>query len=555
MYRREFVQGTMSALAGSALRPGRAWQEGDTLLRGGTVFDGTGGPPRREDVLISHDRVIAIAGGIRRSDATEIDCRDMAVAPGFIDIHSHTDLDLFIGPLAESKVRQGVTTEVTGQDGSSIGPWRPEEAASVHERYRREYGVDLAFHDLAGFFAELERRGMAVNLASMVGQGTVREFVLGTADRPAQDAEIREMQALVRSALLAGARGLSSGLEYVPGGFASLDELVALSAPLAGTGLPYATHMRNEDDRLIGAIEEALSVGRLVGVPVEISHLKAQGERNWWKAGPVLALLERARDDGIDVRYDRYPYVAYSTGLTALFPVWSRDGGTEGLRTRLDDPSVNAEIERAVRDKVSRLGSWDAVQITGTGDPELSWAEGRRLGSLASERGLEPYDLLLLLTREDRGSSGMVGFGMSEENTARFLAHPLGMVCSDGSALATDGPLGSGTPHPRSFGTFPRVLGHYVRETDVLPLETAIHKMTGMPAARVRLEGRGRLERGSFADVVVFDPATVADRATFENPHRYPVGIRHVMVNGRWVLRDGERTDALPGRVLRAQGS
>ena len=553
MHRREFVLGSMSVLAAGAVQPGRG-QDRDTVLRSGTVFDGTGGPPRQEDVLISRDRVIEIGRSIQRRGATEIDCRDMAIAPGFIDIHSHTDLDLFIGPLAESKIRQGVTTEVTGQDGSSIGPWRPEEAASVHERYRREYGVDLAFEDLAGFFAELERRGTAVNLASMVGQGTVREFVIGTEDRPATDPEITEMQALVRSALAAGACGLSSGLEYVPGGFASLDELVAVAAPLAGTGLPYATHMRNEDDRLIGAIEEALSVGRLAGVPVQISHLKAQGERNWWKAGPVLALLERARDDGIDVMYDRYPYVAYSTGLTALFPVWARDGGTAGLLTRLDDPSVEAEIERAVRDKVSRLGSWDAVQVTSTGDPALRWAEGRRLGTLASERGLEPYQLLVLLTREDRGRAGMVGFGMSEDNTARFLAHPLGMVCSDGSALATEGPLGRGTPHPRSFGTFPRVLGHYARETNAMPLETAIHKMTGLPASRIRLEGRGRLAAGSFADVVVFDPATVADRATFENPHQYPAGIRHVMLNGQWVLLDGERTDALPGRVLRAEG-
>jgi N-acyl-D-amino-acid deacylase len=553
MHRREFVQGGMGVLAAGALRSGRG-QDGDTVLRGGTVFDGTGGPPRQENVLISRDRVIEIGRSTRRRGVTEIDCRDMAVAPGFIDIHSHTDLDLFIGPLAESKIRQGVTTEVAGQDGSSIGPWRPEEAASVHERYRREYGVDLAIEDLAGFFAELERRGIAVNLASMVGQGTVREFVIGTEDRPASDPEITEMQALVRSALAAGACGLSSGLEYVPGGFASLDELVAVAAPLAGTGFPYATHMRNEDDRLIGAIEEALSVGRLAGVPVQISHLKAQGERNWWKAGPVLALLDRARDDGIDVMYDRYPYVAYSTGLTALFPVWARDGGTAGLLTRLDDPSIEAEIERAVRDKVSRLGSWDAVQITSTGDPTLRWAEGMRLGTLARERGLEPYQLLVLLTHEDRGRTGMVGFGMSEANTARFLAHPLGMVCSDGSALATEGPLGRGTPHPRSFGTFPRVLGHYARETNVIPLETAIHKMTGLPASRIRLEGRGRLAVGSFADVVVFDPATVADRATFENPHQYPAGIRDVMVSGRWVLLDGERTDALPGRVLRAEG-
>ena len=311
--------------------------------------------------------------------------------------------------------------------------------------------------------------------------------------------------------------------------------------------------MRNEDDQLIGAIEEALNVGRLAGVPVQISHLKAQGTRNWWKAEPVLTLLERARSDGVDVMYDRYPYVAYSTGLTALFPVWSRDGGTEGLLQRLGDPAAAHRIERAVRDKVGKLGSWDAIQITATGELALGWAEGKRLGTLAAARGVEPYDLLLKLTREDRGRTGMVGFGMSEENTTRLLAHPLGMICSDGSALATEGPLSTGTPHPRSFGTFPRVLGHYCRGKRAMSLEIAVHKMTGMPAARLRLPERGRLTSGAFADVVVFDPDTVADRATFERPHQYPDGIVHVMVNGQWALLDGERTETLPGRVLRSR--
>ncbi len=551
MQRRELIRGVLGAMAAGGVRPSGSRQDRETLLRGGTVYDGTGTPPRLADVLVSGDRITEIGSGILRSGAAQVDCRDLAVAPGFIDIHTHTDLDLLVSPLAESKIRQGVTTEVTGQDGDSIGPWQPDTAAAIRERYRTRYGVDLTFDDLAGFFAQLERHGSAVNLASMVGHGTVRQYVIGSDDRPATGAEIEHMQRLVRSALADGACGLSSGLEYVPGAFGTLDELVALAGLLADSGIPYATHMRNEDDQLIGAIEEALNVGRLAGVPVQISHLKAQGARNWWKAEPVLTLLERARADGVDVMYDRYPYVAYSTGLTALFPIWSRDGGTEGLLQRLDDPAAAERIERAVRDKVAKLGSWDAVQITATGERALDWAEGRRVGSLAGERGVEPYELLLTLTREDRGRTGMVGFGMSEENTIRFLAHPLGMICSDGSALATDGPLSAGTPHPRSFGTFPRVLGHYSRERQAMPLETAVHKMTGMPAARLRLPGRGRLAPGAFADVVVFDPATVADRATFERPHQYPEGIAHVMVNGRWVLRDGERTEALPGQILR----
>jgi N-acyl-D-amino-acid deacylase len=385
----------------------------------------------------------------------------------------------------------------------------------------------------------------------MVGQGTVRAFVIGDEDRPASDDERFRMQELVREALAAGACGLSSGLEYVPSAFASPDELVAVAEALRGTGLPYASHTRNEDDRLLGAVEEAINVGRLAGVPVQVSHLKAQGQRNWWKAEPVLSLLTRARREGIDVMFDRYPYVAYSTGLTALFPVWAREGGAAGLLRRLDDPGFADRIEREVRAKIAQLGDWNAVQVSGTADPAVAWADGNRLGDLARERHLDPYVLLLELTRDDRGRSGMVGFGMSEENTARILAHPLGMVCSDGSALAVDGPLSDGTPHPRSFGTFPRVLGEYVRERKTMPLETAIHKMTGMPAARLRLTGRGILAPGAWADIVVFDPATVRDRATFADPHQYPAGIDHVMVNGEWVMQGGTRTPALPGRVLR----
>jgi N-acyl-D-amino-acid deacylase len=557
MDRRAFVRATGAAAAAVIAGPRRgiARQDATTLFRNGLVYDGTGAAPVEADVLVAGDRILEVARDIRRTGAQEVDCRDHAVAPGFIDVHSHTDLDLFIDPRAESKVRQGVTTEVTGQDGDSIGPWTADAAAEMDERYRTRYGVALGFRDLGGFFERLEQHGTAVNLASMVGQGAVRQYVIGNEDRPADDGEIEAMQQLVAEALAGGACGLSSGLEYVPGGFASLAELVAVAQPLRGTGLPYASHMRNEDDQLVGAIEEALNVGRLAGVPVQIAHLKAQGQRNWWKAPVVLDMLERARSDGIDVAYDRYPYVAYSTGLTALFPVWSRDGGTAGLLSRLDDPAVAERIERDVREKIVKLGTWDAVQVTSTADSAYAWAEGRRLGTLAAERDAEPYTLLLTLIRGDRGRSGMVGFGMSEENTEWFLAHPLGMVCSDGSALAIDGPLASGTPHPRSFGTFPRVLGHYCRERRAFPLETAIHKMTGQSAARLRLPGRGGIARDMFADLVVFDPATVADRATFANPHQYPVGIRDVMVNGRFVQKENERTEGLPGRIVRPAGS
>jgi N-acyl-D-amino-acid deacylase len=536
-----------AALFAPAVHARRA--QADIILRGGTVYDGTGGAPVETDVLIAGGRFLALERGASRTGALELDVRGLAVAPGFIDIHSHTDTGLFQRPNAESKVRQGVTTEVAGQDGSSVAPSSPDRVAEVRRQFA-DSGTAVDVATIGGLFRSLERSGIAVNFASMVGTGTLRGLVVGAADRPATAAELERMVAHVRQALADGACGLSSGLEYTPGGFAQLDELIALAGPLRGTGLPYASHMRNEDDQLLAAVEEALNVGRLARVAVHISHLKAQGGRNWWKAESVLHLLEAAKADGTDVTYDRYPYIAYSTGLSNLFPLWTRDGGSDAFIARLGDAAQRPRIEAAVRDKIDELGSWDAVQITSTGSAELAWARGKRLGALAQERGEEPFALLLRLMIEDRGRPGMVGFGMSEENTERFLSHPLGMICSDAPARVASA-TGEGTSHPRAFGSYPRVLGHYVRERRIMPLETAIMKMTSMPAARLKFNDRGQIAAGLAADAVVFDPDTVADTATFELPHRYPVGIPHVIVNGQLVLREGEHTGAKPGVVVK----
>lgn len=522
-----------------------------TVLRGALVLDGTGAPAAAGDVAIGEGRIVAVGRRLSLPGIEEIDLRGLALAPGFVDIHSHTDLSLLVNPNAESKLRQGVTTEVTGQDGSSIGPWTDDGYERTKREYRDRYGVDVPFRDLAGFFGWLDAEGAALNVASMVGQGTIRGFVVGQDDRPATDDEVRRMLLEVRRALDAGACGLSSGLEYTPGAFADTAELVRLASALAGTGLPYASHMRNEDDRLFSAIEEAIHVGRVAGVPVQISHLKAQGGRNWWKAGTALEMIERARETGLPAGFDVYPYVAYSTGLANLFPVSARDGGTDAFIARLSDPDRRAELEVAVRDKIAQLGSWDSVQVTSTGADELSWARGRRLGELAAERGADPFALLVRLIVEDRNRTGMVGFGMSEENVEMQLAHPLAAICSDGGAWAPYGPLSEGVPHPRTYGTFPRVLGRYVRERGVLPLEAAIHRMTALPARRVGLHERGVISVGAPADLVAFDPDTVSDRATFERPHQYPVGIPHVWVNGTPVLVDGEHTGARPGRSAR----
>ena len=525
----------------------------DLVIRNGTLIDGTGAPPRSGDIAITGDRISAI-GQVPATAPVEIDARNMAVAPGFIDIHSHADLSLLVNPRAESRVRQGVTLEVVGQDGSSIGPWSDGAFESTRDRYRRSYDVEIDFRDIGGFLDRIDRVRPAVSVASMVGHGTVRGHVIGGADRPATGAELDRMRALVREALAAGAVGLSTGLEYTPGSFATLDELVALASELRGTPYPYASHMRNEDDRLLAALEETLHVGRMAGVPVQVSHLKAQGQRNYWKAEAALAAIEAARATGVDAHFDRYPYVAYATGLSNLVPASARAGGTARFLERLADPDTAPALERACRDKIALLGSWDAVQITRIGGAN-AYARGRRLGELAAERGEDPYELTVRLLRDAGGSVGMIGFGMSEENTERILAHPLGMVCSDGGAYAPYGALSGSSPHPRGYGSFPRLLGHYVRDRKAMALEAAVHKISGLPARKLGLADRGVLRVGAAADVVVFDPGSVADRATFEDPHQYPVGIPHVVVGGVHTIRDGEQTGRMGGRGVRGVGA
>ena len=558
MNRRDFLRtgATGAALVGSAAFPApwvsSARGRADLVVRGGVLYDGMGGPPRRADVAIAGDRISEI-GTLPAAGLTEIDAREMAVAPGFVDIHSHADLSLLVNPKAESRIRQGVVLEVVGQDGSSVGPWGDAAFEAVRDRYRRTYGVEIDFRTPGGFLDRIDQERPAVSVATMVGHGTVRGHAMGGADRPASPREAEAMKRLVREALADGAVGLSSGLEYMPGSFSSREELAELAQELRGTPCPYATHMRNEDDGLLAALEEAIHIGRAAGVPVQVSHLKAQGRRNYWKAEAALAAIEAARAGGVDVHFDRYPYTAYATGLSSLFPAPSRAGGIRRFLERLTDPARASALESACRDKIALLGSWDAVQITRVSEKNAA-ARGRRLGELARDLGEDPYRLVVRLLQEEGGNVGMIGFGMSDENTERMLAHPLGMVCSDGGAYAPYGPLSASSPHPRGYGSFPRVLGFYVRERAALSLEAAIHKMTGLPARKLGLPDRGGLRPGAMADLVVFDPDAVADRATFENPHQYPEGIAHVVVCGVHTIRRGEHTGATGGRAVRGAG-
>lgn len=552
MRRRDFLATAGAALAslGCGGRVGFPMRERwDLVLRNGTIVDGSGSAGVEGDVAFAGGRIVAVGRSLSGRGKEEIDVRGLVVAPGFIDIHSHADGTLFDDPRAESVIRQGVTTVIVGQDGGSRGPSRDDPSARA--QVRRSLRAQGPFASLGDFLATVDALPSAVNLASMVGLGTIRGIVVGDDDRPATAAEIDRMRLLVSAALANGACGASSGLEYVPGAFASKDELAALCQPLAAARLPYATHMRNEDDRLIESIDESIAVARAAGCPLQISHLKTQGPRNWPKIDAALDRLQSARAAGLDVAFDRYPYVAYQTGLTNLFPAWSRDGGTPRFLARLRDTATATRIRDEALAKVALIGGWDNVQITSVRSDADRGAEGQRLGAWAKALGRDPYEAAIGLLERSGGDVGMVGFAMSEDNIARFLAHPLGMVCSDGGAFATAGPARRGHPHPRSLGSFPRVLGRYVRERHALSLEDAVRKMSAFPASRVRLTDRGMVREGFAADIVVFDPTTVADRATFEQPFQYPEGIRVVIVNGAIALRDGERAERRAGRALR----
>ena len=473
MRRKDFFR-TAAAIGVSTLRspfPTLAQRPADLVLRGAHVLDGTGRQGLDVDVAVTGDRITAVGANLP-SGVSEIDLQGLVLSPGFIDVHSHADLSLLVNNKAESRIRQGVTLEIVGQDGNSIGPWSDRGFEDTRDSYRNRYGIELDFRDPVGFLDRIDRERPAVNVGTMVGNGALRGLVVGYSDRPATEAEMSAMRSLLSEQIAGGCVGLSSGLEYTPSGLANLEELVGLASVLRGTGYPYASHMRNEDDRLLAAIEEALHVGRLANVPVQISHLKAQGQRNYWKADAALKLLEQARADGVDVHFDRYPYTAYATGLSNLFPSEYRAGGNQAFLNRLRDSEYASRLEKACREKVALLGDWNSVQISSTG-ASTSWARGGLVGDLARARGIEAYDLTLELLAENAGSVGMIGHGMSEENTAKILAHPLGMLCSDGGSYAPYGSLGSGSPHPRGYGSFPRFLGHYVRETGALDLDAS----------------------------------------------------------------------------------
>ncbi|MFB6201768.1 MAG: amidohydrolase family protein [Halorhabdus sp.] len=528
----------------------------DTVLRDGRIIDGTGSPWYRGDVAVADGRVAAV-GDVDGEGDREIDLNGRVIAPGFIDIHTHSDFTLPANRDAHSKVRQGVTMEIVGNCGTSAAPRDGEAACSVDNWFKSRGLADEVdseqWQSMAEYLAFLEADGVSLNVGSLIGHGNVRAAVVGYDDRAPSDNELADMQELVAEAMDDGAVGLSTGLFYPPGSYAETDEVVALAETAAEHGGFYATHMRSESDELVESVEETLEVGRRANIPVQISHHKAIGPDNWGKVRATLRRMELVRErEGLEVQCDQYPYVASSTSLGALLPNWAHDGGDDALLDRLRDDDARARIREEL--KTDRNSSWDGVLVTAVQNPNLADYEGRTIAEIADDEGddREPADILLDIVLEDENRTMHVNFGMDEDDVRTVMRHDLTMVGSDGSSLCQHGPLGEGVPHPRNYGTFPRVLGHYVREEDVLSLEDAVHKMTGMPAARLGLDDRGVLKADAHADLVVFDAETVEQTGDFLDPAHYPAGIDHVFVNGDLVVEGDEHTGARPGEVLGA---
>jgi N-acyl-D-aspartate/D-glutamate deacylase len=489
----------------------------DLVIRGAVVFDGSGAPGRRADVGVRGDR-IATVGEIRARGGVELDAAGLALSPGFIDVHSHDDFAVLLEPEMAFKVLQGVTTDVVGNCGSGVVPYE-----SGLRRFRRFVpGAEPpAWDGTAGYLARVAEAGPSCNVAVLVGHGTLRHGAMGLEPRAPTAAELDRMRAWLDEGLAAGAVGLSTGLIYEPGRYARTDEVVVLARALAGGGGLYATHLRNEGEGLLDAVAEAIRIGEAAAVPVQISHHKASGRASWGKVCDSLALIETARARGLDVTADQYPYTAGSTSLHAVI----QNGAFR-------------------RDSPGGIGTLRASEVLIAAAPRHPEWEGRRLDALAGAWGLEDEAAARRVVEAEGEACFVVVFTMDEADVRRVMAHPTTMIGSDGV------PAGS-KPHPRLYGCFPRVLGHYVREQAVLDLPTAIHRMTGMPAAKFRLTDRGVIRPGAFADLVVFDPATIRDTATYEEPRRFPEGIRAVYVNGVAVARDGAHTGARPGRPLR----
>jgi dihydroorotase/N-acyl-D-amino-acid deacylase len=531
----------------------------DLLIKGGKIVDGSGRAAYTADVAIKDDRIVKI-GNLAQATATRtINARGLVVAPGFIDMLGQSETYLLIDPRANSKVMMGVTTEITGE-GESIAPINDRQIKE-QEDFLRRFNLTIDWRTLDEYFKRLEKQGSGVNLGTFVGATQVREYVIGYDDRPPTAQELDQMKKLVADAMRDGALGVSTSLQYVPARFAKTDELVELAKVAHQYGGIYATHQRSEANTIDASLDEVFEIAQKAQIPVEIWHLKTAYKKNWGRMTHVLTRIKQARDRGLDVTADIYPYIAGSTALSACLPPWALEGGTEKMLTRLRDPQTRARLKKEIS---AEQTEWENIYL-GSGGPEgvligsvvnreLEPLQGKRISEIAAQQKKDPLDVVFDLILADHGQTGAIYFMMSEADMRAAMQSPYVSFCTDSGARATDGPLAGSKSHPRGWGSYPRILGRYVRDEKLLSLESAVHKMTGAPAARVGLRDRGLIREGMFADITVFDPAKVIDTATFESPNQYPIGIEYVLVNGKISVDKGRRTAALTGRVLRGPG-
>jgi dihydroorotase/N-acyl-D-amino-acid deacylase len=538
--------------------PGR--QSFDVLLTNGRVVDGTGAPWFRADVAIVGDRIAAIGQLADRDARLRIDASNLVVAPGFIDMLGQSEFNVLVDPRAASKITQGITTEITGE-GSSIAPLNDAMVASAQPQYDR-FKVRLDFRTLDQYFARLERQPPALNVGTFVGAGGVRAHVVGQSQRAATPEEIEQMKALVAQAMEHGALGLSTSLQYVPGRFASTDEIVELARVARRYGGIYISHQRSESSQILPSLDEVFSIAERAGIPAEVWHLKTAYRANWGRMPSVLKHFEAARGRGLDVTFNMYPYDRASNGLDACLPLWVREGGLDPMLKRLNDPSLRERIKRDMDDPDTKdwenqwYGSGGAagVMVSTVLDPALRKWEGKTLAQIGQDMGKDPRDAAMDLVIADRGETSVIISIMREDDVRVALAHPMMSIGTDSGARAEDGPLSESKSHPRAWGSFPRVLGKYVRDEKLMSLEEAIRRFTSRPAARVGIADRGLLRPGFKADITVFNPDTVRDVSTFEDPTHYSQGIEHVFVNGKAVVANGTITAERPGEPVRGPG-
>jgi N-acyl-D-amino-acid deacylase len=539
---------------------GNCWAEQfDVLIKGGTVYDGTGGDGRRVDVALRGDRIAKVGDLKDASAGNTIDATGLAVAPGFINMLSWSNESLIQDGKSQSEIRQGVTTEIMGE-GESMGPVNDQVRKSMLQQ-QADIKYDITWNTLSEYLRFLQHRGISCNVASFIGATTIREFVIGFEDKAPTPEQLDQMRELVRKEMEAGALGIGTSLIYPPAFYAKTEELVELCKVAAKYKGKYISHMRSEGNHLFEALDELIRIAREAQIPAELYHIKAAGQKNWGKLDTLLSRIESAQKEGLKVRANMYTYTAAGTGLDACLPPWTEDGGYPALFKRLRDPEMRKKIAAEVKvdsDQWENLylaaGSPDRILLVGFKSDKLKPLTGKSLAEVAKMRGKDPIETIMDLIAEDESRIGTVYFVMSEENVKTELARPWISFGSDESSQAPEGVFLKSNPHPRAYGNFARVLGKYSRDEKIIPLGEAVRRLSALPATNLELDHRGFIQDGMFADVVVFDPKTIADHATFDKPHQYATGMKHVFVNGVQVLADGEHTGATPGRALWGPG-